>query len=233
MKIFLDSELHTAWKIGQRYLVGTQWLETDDMFNSAFQLNLLFSYKWIAMGFSVMVPFLMSFLDLLIKLSLETGILACSEKQLFLSCSIILSLAQKERENGSNLAFMFRLPFAAGRVFSISMLDTLLYQVRKRNKLDCFCLTLLSKANYSNPSWALLQFHFASSSVLNHGDGGRRYLRSGDLKMKWFWRRLCPGANVSAFAFNSPSRKMVVLALEGGGENRDGRLLVQTGTGEP
>ncbi|XP_060009777.1 potassium channel subfamily T member 1 [Lagenorhynchus albirostris] len=31
-------------------------------------------------------------------------------------------------ENGSNLAFMFRLPFAAGRVFSISMLDTLLYQ---------------------------------------------------------------------------------------------------------
>lgn len=38
-------------------------------------------------------------------------------------------LFQKERENGSNLAFMFRLPFAAGRVFSISMLDTLLYQV--------------------------------------------------------------------------------------------------------
>lgn len=36
---------------------------------------------------------------------------------------------QQERENGSNLAFMFRLPFAAGRVFSISMLDTLLYQV--------------------------------------------------------------------------------------------------------
>ncbi|KAK4811454.1 hypothetical protein QYF61_006388 [Mycteria americana] len=36
--------------------------------------------------------------------------------------------SQKERENGSNLAFMFRLPFAAGRVFSISMLDTLLYQ---------------------------------------------------------------------------------------------------------
>lgn len=36
---------------------------------------------------------------------------------------------QKERDKGSNLAFMFRLPFAAGRVFSISMLDTLLYQV--------------------------------------------------------------------------------------------------------
>ncbi|XP_077188821.1 potassium channel subfamily T member 2 isoform X3 [Paroedura picta] len=36
--------------------------------------------------------------------------------------------SKKEREKGSNLAFMFRLPFAAGRVFSISMLDTLLYQ---------------------------------------------------------------------------------------------------------
>ncbi|KAG7272783.1 hypothetical protein CRUP_017837 [Coryphaenoides rupestris] len=44
--------------------------------------------------------------------------------------SLALSkLEKKERERGSNLAFMFRLPFAAGRVFSISMLDTLLYQV--------------------------------------------------------------------------------------------------------
>uniref|UniRef100_A0A4X2KH11 RCK N-terminal domain-containing protein n=1 Tax=Vombatus ursinus TaxID=29139 RepID=A0A4X2KH11_VOMUR len=46
------------------------------------------------------------------------------------SYSLALSkLEKRERENGSNLAFMFRLPFAAGRVFSISMLDTLLYQV--------------------------------------------------------------------------------------------------------
>ncbi|XP_014045077.1 potassium channel subfamily T member 2 [Salmo salar] len=43
--------------------------------------------------------------------------------------SLALSkLEKKEREKGSNLAFMFRLPFAAGRVFSIGMLDTLLYQ---------------------------------------------------------------------------------------------------------
>ncbi|XP_078685144.1 potassium channel subfamily T member 2-like isoform X3 [Branchiostoma floridae x Branchiostoma belcheri] len=35
---------------------------------------------------------------------------------------------KKEKEKGSNLAYMFRLPFAAGRVFSASMLDTLLYQ---------------------------------------------------------------------------------------------------------
>uniref|UniRef100_A0A8C5AF48 RCK N-terminal domain-containing protein n=1 Tax=Gadus morhua TaxID=8049 RepID=A0A8C5AF48_GADMO len=44
--------------------------------------------------------------------------------------SLALSKLEKvrERDRGSNLAFMFRLPFAAGRVFSISMLDTLLYQ---------------------------------------------------------------------------------------------------------
>uniref|UniRef100_A0A8C4NHP9 Potassium sodium-activated channel subfamily T member 1 n=1 Tax=Eptatretus burgeri TaxID=7764 RepID=A0A8C4NHP9_EPTBU len=43
--------------------------------------------------------------------------------------SLALSkLEKEEREKGSNLAFIFRLPFAAGRVFSISMLDTLLYQ---------------------------------------------------------------------------------------------------------
>lgn len=44
-------------------------------------------------------------------------------------CHLRTPFLQQERENGSNLAFMFRLPFAAGRVFSISMLDTLLYQV--------------------------------------------------------------------------------------------------------
>lgn len=44
-------------------------------------------------------------------------------------CHLRTPSLQQERENGSNLAFMFRLPFAAGRVFSISMLDTLLYQV--------------------------------------------------------------------------------------------------------
>ncbi|CAM4594697.1 unnamed protein product [Leuciscus chuanchicus] len=37
-------------------------------------------------------------------------------------------LEKKEKEKGSNLSFIFRLPFAAGKVFSISMLDTLLYQ---------------------------------------------------------------------------------------------------------
>uniref|UniRef100_A0A671YWM9 Potassium sodium-activated channel subfamily T member 2b n=1 Tax=Sparus aurata TaxID=8175 RepID=A0A671YWM9_SPAAU len=43
--------------------------------------------------------------------------------------SLALSkLEKKEREKGSNLVFMFRLPFAAGKVFSVSMLDTLLYQ---------------------------------------------------------------------------------------------------------
>lgn len=47
-------------------------------------------------------------------------------QSMFGLCSLFFQI---ERDKGSNLAFMFRLPFAAGRVFSISMLDTLLYQV--------------------------------------------------------------------------------------------------------
>ena len=42
---------------------------------------------------------------------------------------VSLRLFQKEKERGSHLYYMFRLPFAAGNVFSASMLDTLLYQV--------------------------------------------------------------------------------------------------------
>lgn len=53
---------------------------------------------------------------------------AVNHHHFVLILSFLLS-EQKERDKGSNLAFMFRLPFAAGRVFSISMLDTLLYQV--------------------------------------------------------------------------------------------------------
>lgn len=35
---------------------------------------------------------------------------------------------KRERDTGSNLYFMFRLPFAEGTVFSANMLDRLLYQ---------------------------------------------------------------------------------------------------------
>lgn len=64
---------------------------------------------------------------------------------------------QKERERGSNLIFMFRLPFAAGKVFSVSMLDTLLYQVAwtelvtqtRRSKIGVYGYsTILSKHFY-------------------------------------------------------------------------------------
>ncbi|KAL6489755.1 hypothetical protein MHYP_G00001000 [Metynnis hypsauchen] len=46
----------------------------------------------------------------------------------FQPCKLSALSLQKEKKKGSNLAFMFRLPFAAGRVFSVGMLDTLLYQ---------------------------------------------------------------------------------------------------------
>ena len=41
----------------------------------------------------------------------------------------MMLIIQKEKLKGSHLYYMFRLPFAAGNVFSSSMLDTLLYQV--------------------------------------------------------------------------------------------------------
>lgn len=43
---------------------------------------------------------------------------------------------------------MFRLPFAAGRVFSISMLDTLLYQVGAH--LNLKARTQIKKKKYAN-----------------------------------------------------------------------------------
>ena len=42
---------------------------------------------------------------------------------------IVIFWLQIEKQKGSNIAYMFRLPFSAGNVFSASMLDTLLYQV--------------------------------------------------------------------------------------------------------
>ncbi|RWS11617.1 potassium channel subfamily T member 2-like protein, partial [Dinothrombium tinctorium] len=43
--------------------------------------------------------------------------------------ALSLSKVEKhEKESGSHISYMFRLPFAAGCVFSASMLDTLLYQ---------------------------------------------------------------------------------------------------------
>jgi len=50
---------------------------------------------------------------------------------------------QKEKERGSHISYMFRLPFAAGSVFSASMLDTLLYQGFVKDYLITFVRLLL------------------------------------------------------------------------------------------
>ncbi|CAG5131454.1 unnamed protein product, partial [Candidula unifasciata] len=50
---------------------------------------------------------------------------------------------KKERERGSNIYYMFRLPFAAGNVFSASMLDALLYQAFVKDYLMTFVRLLL------------------------------------------------------------------------------------------
>ncbi|XP_070532191.1 potassium channel subfamily T member 2-like isoform X28 [Ptychodera flava] len=57
-----------------------------------------------------------------------------------------LKLAQKqkrEKERGANLSYMFRLPFAAGNVFTASMLDTLLYQSFVKDYMIIFTRLLL------------------------------------------------------------------------------------------
>ncbi|XP_035706389.1 potassium channel subfamily T member 2-like isoform X3 [Folsomia candida] len=52
-------------------------------------------------------------------------------------------MEKKEKERGSHISYMFRLPFAAGSVFSASMLDTLLYQAFVKDYLITFVRLLL------------------------------------------------------------------------------------------
>ena len=53
------------------------------------------------------------------------------------------TLLQREKERGSHISYMFRLPFAAGAVFSASMLDTLLYQAFVKDYVITFVRLLL------------------------------------------------------------------------------------------
>ncbi|XP_059472651.1 potassium channel subfamily T member 2 isoform X5 [Neocloeon triangulifer] len=50
---------------------------------------------------------------------------------------------RQEKERGSHISYMFRLPFAAGSVFSASMLDTLLYQAFVKDYVITFVRLLL------------------------------------------------------------------------------------------
>lgn len=56
---------------------------------------------------------------------------------------LCISLFQREKERGSHISYMFRLPFAAGSVFSASMLDTLLYQAFVKDYVITFVRLLL------------------------------------------------------------------------------------------
>lgn len=87
------------------------------------------------------------------------------------SCSsLTLFLLQKEKERGSHISYMFRLPFAAGAVFSASMLDTLLYQAFVKDYVITFVRLLLGidQAPGSGflTSVMILQCHGSFCSVL-------------------------------------------------------------------
>ncbi|KAG8180934.1 hypothetical protein JTE90_013940 [Oedothorax gibbosus] len=52
-------------------------------------------------------------------------------------------MEKREKDRGSHISYMFRLPFAAGSVFSASMLDTLLYQAFVKDYMITFIRLLL------------------------------------------------------------------------------------------
>ncbi|KAF8786962.1 Potassium channel subfamily T member 2 like protein [Argiope bruennichi] len=52
-------------------------------------------------------------------------------------------MEKREKDRGSHISYMFRLPFAAGSVFSASMLDTLLYQAFVKDYMITFVRLLL------------------------------------------------------------------------------------------
>ncbi|XP_022242333.1 potassium channel subfamily T member 1-like [Limulus polyphemus] len=52
-------------------------------------------------------------------------------------------MEKREKERGTHISYMFRLPFAAGTVFSASMLDTLLYQAFVKDYMITFIRLLL------------------------------------------------------------------------------------------
>ncbi|XP_076336746.1 potassium channel subfamily T member 2-like isoform X3 [Tachypleus tridentatus] len=52
-------------------------------------------------------------------------------------------MEKREKERGSHISYMFRLPFAAGNVFSASMLDTMLYQTFVKDYMITFVRLLL------------------------------------------------------------------------------------------
>ena len=58
-------------------------------------------------------------------------------------CTVNIEMLQREKERGSHISYMFRLPFAAGSVFSASMLDTLLYQAFVKDYVITFVRLLL------------------------------------------------------------------------------------------
>lgn len=58
--------------------------------------------------------------------------------------SLQISKREKiEYEKGSQIAYMFRIPFASGYVFSAEMLDTLLYQSFVKSYLITFVRLML------------------------------------------------------------------------------------------
>ncbi|EJD75354.1 CBR-SLO-2 protein [Loa loa] len=80
---------------------------------------------------------------------------------------------KKERNRGSSMPYMFRLPFAQGGVFSANMLDRLLYQAHVKNYVVDF-IRLLLGIDQSKGSGYLTSFKITSDDLWI-GTYGRLY----------------------------------------------------------
>ncbi|GFS78036.1 potassium channel subfamily T member 2, partial [Nephila pilipes] len=77
-----------------------------------------------------------------------------------------------ERERGSHISYMFRLPFAAGSVFSASMLDTLLYQAFVKEYMITFVRLLLGIDQAPGSGFlSSIEYRYHTSSVNSHSYG--------------------------------------------------------------
>jgi len=68
---------------------------------------------------------------------------SCHLQPVLFLYTVNIEMLQREKERGSHISYMFRLPFAAGSVFSASMLDTLLYQAFVKDYVITFVRLLL------------------------------------------------------------------------------------------
>ncbi|KPJ09310.1 Potassium channel subfamily T member 1 [Papilio machaon] len=158
-------------------------------------------------------------------------------------------MEKREKERGSHISYMFRLPFAAGSVFSASMLDTLLYQAFVKDYVITFVRLLLgvdqapgsgflasmkiTKEDMWIRTYGRLYQKLCSTTCeipigiyrtqdTSLAEPGNHVSMSSGAKAKWFWPR---------FARMRPSRASLQQEAAGGSAGAAGSEGVGESTG--